>query len=82
MQQTQEFLRLFDGRGGRHFEPWKRCNIALPPIVKSKNGRREIDSMQFGHVEIRWSHGRFNKQPEAKVYLDSTLATTPGYVLL
>lgn len=36
----------------------------------------------FGHVEIRWSHGRFNKQPEAKVYLDSTLATTPGYVLL
>ena len=35
-----------------------------------------------GHVEIRWSHGRFNKAPEAKVYLDSPLESTPGYVSL
>jgi hypothetical protein len=32
-----------------------------------------------GHVEIRWSHGRFGQPPEAKVYLDSPLASVPGY---
>jgi hypothetical protein len=32
-----------------------------------------------GHVEIRWSHGRFVGAPEAKVYLDSTHADVPGY---
>jgi hypothetical protein len=35
-----------------------------------------------GHVEVRWSHGRFNKVPEAKVYLDSPLGETPGFVAL
>ena len=33
-------------------------------------------------VEIRWSHGRFDKSPEAKVYLDSPIGETPGYDLL
>lgn len=32
-----------------------------------------------GHVEIRWSHGRFAQPPEAKIYLDSPLAQVPGY---
>jgi hypothetical protein len=32
-----------------------------------------------GHVEIRWSHGRFAQPPEAKVYLDTPMATLPGY---
>jgi hypothetical protein len=32
-----------------------------------------------GHVEIRWSHGRFSQPPEAKVYLDSALEDVPGY---
>ena len=32
-----------------------------------------------GHVEIRWSHGRFNGAPEAKVYLDTPLRDVPGY---
>ena len=33
----------------------------------------------FGHVEIRWSHGRFVGAPEAKVYLDTPHAEVPGY---
>lgn len=33
----------------------------------------------LGHVEIRWSHGRFVGAPEAKVYLDSAHADVPGY---
>jgi hypothetical protein len=32
-----------------------------------------------GHVEIRWSHGRFAQPPEAKVYLDTPMADLPGY---
>jgi hypothetical protein len=32
-----------------------------------------------GHIEIRWSHGRFGGKPEAKVYLDTPHAEVPGY---
>ena len=32
-----------------------------------------------GHVEIRWSHGRFCGNPEAKLYLDSPIHEVPGY---
>lgn len=32
-----------------------------------------------GHVEVRWSHGRFRQPPEAKVYLDTPAGSVPGY---
>lgn len=32
-----------------------------------------------GHVEVRWSHGRFAQPPEAKVYLDTPHHQVPGY---
>ncbi len=32
-----------------------------------------------GHVELRWSHGRFGGLPEAKVYLDTPHDDVPGY---
>ncbi len=35
-----------------------------------------------GHVEVRWSHGRFAQAPEAKVYLDTPHHKVPGYVPL
>jgi hypothetical protein len=35
-----------------------------------------------GHVEVRWSHGRFAKPPEAKAYLDTPHHRVPGYVQL
>ncbi len=35
-----------------------------------------------GHVEVRWSHGRFSGAPEAKVYLDTPYEQTPGYSYL
>ncbi len=46
--------------------------------------RRRGDGEQVvqGHVEIRWSHGRFRQPPEAKVYLDSAHERVPGYHLL
>lgn len=35
-----------------------------------------------GHVEIRWSHGRFAQPPEAKIYLDTPIEQVPGYHVL
>lgn len=35
-----------------------------------------------GHVEIRWSHGRFAQVPEAKVYLDTDHEAVCGYAPL
>jgi hypothetical protein len=41
-----------------------------------------LQRLVTGHVEIRWSHGRFAGPPEAKVYLDSPHAEVPGYIRL
>jgi hypothetical protein len=35
-----------------------------------------------GHVEVRWSHGRFAQPPEAKIYLDTPTDQLPGYYSL
>lgn len=45
---------------------------------RAKDNPFETRSLR-GHVEIRWSHGRFAQPPEAKVYLDSPLSQVPGY---
>lgn len=45
---------------------------------KLSGSQREVE----GHVEVRWSHGRFNGNPEGKVYLDSDPLQIPGYNLL
>ncbi len=45
---------------------------------RANGDERAID----GHVEVRWSHGRFGKPPEAKAYLDTPHHRVPGYVEL
>ena len=35
-----------------------------------------------GHVEVRWSHGKFGGAPEAKVYLDTPHHEVAGYVAI
>ena len=35
-----------------------------------------------GHVEVRWSHGRFQGSPEAKIYLDTQHSSVPGFYAL
>ncbi|MGK2928687.1 MAG: hypothetical protein ACSLFO_03830 [Acidimicrobiales bacterium] len=42
----------------------------------------DLDRRIEGHVEIRWSHGRFAAPPEAKVYLDTPHHDVAGYVPL
>jgi hypothetical protein len=39
----------------------------------------EAGGTAAGHVEIRWSHGRFAQPPEAKIYLDTPMSQLPGY---
>jgi hypothetical protein len=41
--------------------------------------RRDEVAEVAGHVELRWSHGRFAAPPEAKVYLDTPHHLVPGY---
>ncbi len=46
-------------------------------------GRQSGETLAIdGHVEVRWSHGRFGKPPEAKVYLDTPHHRVPGYLEL
>jgi hypothetical protein len=51
--------------------------VAWHAVIRRRDNRetRDVD----GHVEVRWSHGRFNGAPEAKVYLDTPLSAVPGY---
>ena len=53
------------------------------PRVRWDATVRELASdhqrMVRGHIEIRWSHGRFGGRPEAKVYLDTAHRDVPGY---
>ena len=74
--ETLERIRAFDvapRAGGQPMVAWRA-------VVRERDTRTEraID----GHVEVRWSHGRFAGRPEAKVYLDTPHADVPGYFSL
>ena len=40
-------------------------------------GTTDVERTVPGHVEVRWSHGRFAQPPEAKVYLDTPMSLPP-----
>ncbi|MBK5224205.1 MAG: hypothetical protein JJE52_15295 [Acidimicrobiia bacterium] len=46
-------------------------------VVRPRSGAPDLHVA--GHVEIRWSHGRFVGVPESKVYLDTPYSEVPGY---
>lgn len=68
----------------RRFDVWG--DDAGQPVVRWAAQVRERDGGAVhevaGHVEVRWSHGRFGGPPEAKVYLDTPHHRVPGYVPL
>lgn len=77
----------WDWRAGyklRSFDVWPEP--AGQPLVRWRADVRDTgsgaDLVVAGHVEIRWSHGRFAQVPEAKVYLDTPHAEVPGYFAL
>jgi hypothetical protein len=51
--------------------------VAWHADVRRRDDRAELGI--DGHVEVRWSHGRFCGPPEAKVYLDTPPADVAGY---
>jgi hypothetical protein len=63
-------LRVFPQEGGQPRVGW------LATVRERSTGQvHEV----AGHVEVRWSHGRFGGLPEAKGYLDTRHHLVPGY---
>ncbi len=52
-----------------------QVDFAATYVERHSSARRTVR----GHVEVRWSHGRFAHPPEAKVYLDTPTDELPGY---
>ena len=69
-------LKRFDVWGDDAGQPQVRWQARVRD--RTSGEERAVD----GHVEIRWSHGRFGKPPEAKAYLDTPHHLVPGYVAL
>jgi hypothetical protein len=63
-------LEVFPQPGGQPRVGW------LATVRERASGQLQEVS---GHVEVRWSHGRFGGLPEAKGYLDTSHHLVPGY---
>jgi len=63
-------LEVFPQEGGQPRVGW------LATVRERSSGQLHEVS---GHVEVRWSHGRFGGPPEAKGYLDTRHHLVPGY---
>ncbi len=66
-------LRTFDVAA----EGTGQARVAWRAEVRRRADRATLEVA--GHVEVRWSHGRFGGLPEAKVYLDTPHQRVPGY---
>lgn len=69
-------LRRFDVWGDDAGQPQVRWQARV------RDRAAGVEHCVDGHVEVRWSHGRFGKPPEAKAYLDTPHHRVPGYVEL
>lgn len=69
-------LRSFDIEADAVGQPQVRWSAAV--LDRHAGLERRVE----GHVEVRWSHGRFGAPPEAKVYLDTPHSEVPGYTPL
>jgi hypothetical protein len=74
--QQRYSLHSFDVWPDAVGQPVVRWRAAIEHL--GSDDRSTID----GHVEVRWSHGRFAQPPEAKVYLDTPHQRVPGYITL
>ena len=54
--------------------------VGWEALVRDRTSN-EVHSV-VGHIEVRWSHGRFGGLPEAKGYLDTSHHLVPGYFTL
>jgi len=58
-------------------QPGGQPRVGWQARVRDKDTGRRLSVV--GHIEVRWSHGRFGSPPEAKVYLDVPHEAVPGY---
>jgi hypothetical protein len=73
-QQFQLIAITMEGQtGGQPRVGWQA-------VVRDR-ASHEVHSV-VGHIEVRWSHGRFGGPPEAKGYLDTPHHLVPGYFTL
>lgn len=70
---TRYGLRSVDLWGEHAGQPLVRWRIDVTDRLTGEAGIVE------GHVEIRWSHGKFGGAPEAKIYLDTPHHNVAGY---
>lgn len=61
-------------------QPGGQPRVAWRAEIEDRHSRALSEI--HGHVEVRWSHGRFGGNPEAKLYLDSPHRSVPGYYAL
>ncbi len=61
---------LSEQRGGQPRVGWHA-------VVRNRSTHDVVELE--GHIEVRWSHGRFGGPPEAKGYLDTPHHLVPGY---
>ena len=73
-QQFQLIAITMEGQAGG------QPRVGWEAIVRDRSSH-EVHSV-VGHIEVRWSHGRFGGLPEAKGYLDTPHHLVPGYVTL
>jgi hypothetical protein len=48
-------------------------------VIRYRSRADDAPGAVHGHVEVRWSHGKFAQPPEAKVYVDTPSDQLPGY---
>ncbi len=73
-QQFQLIAITMEGQAGG------QPRVGWEAIVRDRTSY-EVHSV-VGHIEVRWSHGRFGGLPEAKGYLDTPHHLVPGYFSL
>lgn len=73
-------LDIRPAEAGQPQVDWTITYRHRPPVGNGSRTRQpgRIGHVK-GHVEVRWSHGRFSQPPEAKVYIDTPSDELPGY---
>ena len=58
-------------------QPGGQPRVGWHAVVRDRTSSESVEIT--GHIEVRWSHGRFGGLPEAKGYLDTPHHLVPGY---
>jgi hypothetical protein len=69
----------------RGFRQWGEADRGQPIVsweATYVNRQTGGEASVAGHIEVRWSHGKFAQAPEAKAYLDTPHHAVPAYVPL